>query len=463
MTYMPRRVFIGSALGGALALASGCSADTSVKSSSSTSLETGSMASFLKSAGKRFEGTTLNVLTVSSPQAESVKALTSEFTSLTGINVQYTAVAENELITRTQVTLSSKSAGFDIFQIESFFVPLYAKNNWLVPVESLQEKSDVTFPDLDTKGFTKSSLDQLKQLGKTWALPMFLATQVVYYRTDVFDTAGVAAPTSIDDMEALCKKVNGQEIPAMAMRAGIGPTQNVFPWTAWLYNTGGRFFNTYSAANNSYSGPSLGTVKATEAADLYSRILRNYGPKGALNWKVADVTRAFLSGGVAMIQEGSPFGATVNDPKASSVAGKVGAFALPAGSAGQFAPSASQGWGINSFGGNQDAAWLFSQWATSAEVLTRASLEQSFSSPPRGAIFKDPRFEKKYGFKGFVGSLNASFATEASPVGGSYIPSLLNWQQVGNDVSVQLNEVINGVTKADAAMQKANAVLQNAG
>ena len=182
---------------------------------------------------------------------------------------------------------------------------------------------------------------------KTGAGPHRDVTQVIYYRTDLFQSVGLSPAEKLTDIADLCGSIDDSGEPAMAMRTAIGPTQMPFSFTAWLYNSGGTYFESYDAATNEYRDPALDSAAAADALELYTRIIQDHGPKGARNWQVSDITKAFLSGGVAMIQEGSPFGATINDPEASSVAGKVGAFAVPPGSAGQFAPSATQAWGIN--------------------------------------------------------------------------------------------------------------------
>lgn len=245
----------------------------------------------------------------------------------------------------------------------------------------------------------------------------------------------------------------------MAMRTAIGPTQMPFSFTAWLYNSGGTYFESYDAATHEYRDPALDSAAAADALELYTRIIQDHGPKGARNWQVSDITKAFLSGGVAMIQEGSPFGATINDPEASSVAGKVGAFAVPPGSAGQFVPSATQAWGINAYGKAPEAAWLFAQWATSPEILRRATMEQSFSAPPTPALYADPEFVARYDFEGYLEALSESAATKSSPIGGPYIPTLANWSEVGNRISVELNKVVNGQATVRDGLRAANDVL----
>ena len=332
----------------------------------------------------------------------------------------------------------------------------------IIQVSELSEMESVTFPGLDAEAYAPAAVGQLTFADELWALPMFVATQVFYYRTDIFEKYDVEVPETMDELIEVIETIDSEEVPAIALRAASGSTQNLFPFTSWLYNMGGSYFDSMDPATGAYSGPALDSKEAAAAGDLYASVLREHGPSGALNWAVADVTRAFLSGQVAIIQEGSPFGGTINDPEQSAVAGKVGAFAMPAGDAGSFYPSAAQGWGINRYSENTEASWLFTQWATDPGVLLEASLRAQFPAPPLTSVFENADFREKYDFPGFLDSLETSLNGETSPIGGPYIPAILDWQATGQKISVEFNKVINGQIDASEAFSTSNGFLGQA-
>lgn len=444
-----------TALGVLPTFLAGCGPSNS-NASTSTSKTGTDLASFLARAGKPYKGINLNVLAISSAQAAAAQSVIADFTSATGINVSFTSLSENETITKAQITLSSHAPGFDILQAESFFIPLYAQNHWLEPIDHLMHDKALTYPGLRLSAYAPSALNQLTGQGNLYALPMFIATQVFYYRTDIFHQHGITPPTTFAQLQSVCQKINGKPLPAIALRSGIGPTENVFDWTAWLYAFGGRFFKSFDPTTGKYGPPDLDSPQAIQSAQFYASILQHYAPSGSLSWQVADVVRAFESGQVAMMQEGSPFGGTLNDPAQSRVAGKVGAFPIPAGPSGQFFPSAAQGWAINRYSRHPEAAWLFTQWATDPGTMLKACLVSPFSSPPIPAIFENPKFVKKYQFTGFLPSVNTSLKGKASPDQGSYIPGLVDWNSVGQAVSTYLNEIITGQVSAAKGMKAAN-------
>jgi len=456
-----RNVVAAASAAAVLVFIAACSSTSTPTSSSATAGQemSSELKAFLTEASKPYKGQTVNVLAVSSVQSKVISDLKGEFTDATGINVKITSLAESDAIAKTQVTFSAQSPGFDVMQALSFFVPQYASNNWLVPVDELKKNSKVTYPGLSTDAYATSSVAQMSYASKLWAMPMFAATQVMYYRADVFQKYGVQVPKTMDELLNVIAKIDSPEVRGIALRTASGSTQNLFPFSSWLYNQGGSYYGKLDANTGKYSEPALDSPEAIKAAQMYAKVVQDHAPTGSLNWTFADVTRAFLAGQVAIMQEGSPFGGTLNDPAQSTVAGKVGAFAIPAGPAGSYFPSAAQGWAVSKYSARPEASWLFAQWATDPSVLLEASLKEQFPAPPLTSVFTNPDFIKKYDFPGFLDALKTSLDGKSSPIGGPYIPAVPNWAATGQPVSVDFNKIINGQSSAAAAFADANKAL----
>ena len=49
------------------------------------------------------------------------------------------------------------------------------------------------------------------------AMPMFVATQIFYYRKDIFEAQGITdLPKTFDELVAVCKAVNNNPVHALA-------------------------------------------------------------------------------------------------------------------------------------------------------------------------------------------------------------------------------------------------------
>ena len=458
-----RRTFLRAGALGSLAviapaLLSGCGEARTV----SGDRVPGELGEFLTAAGRRHAGKTLNISCINTVQSGAIKKLLSEFEGTTGVRVNMMPLAENAQITKIAVTLGAESEAFDLYQVQNVFVPQYADRDWFVTVDELMQDPSRVAPGYSLDAYAPSAVTQLTTGGRVIAVPMFLATQVVYYRTDLFAQAGVGSvPRTFADLEQVCHRLLDTGVAPIALRGAIGATMNVYSWGSWLYGFGGNYFTRFDRDANAYAGPELASPEAIASVETYSRFVNDYGPPGSSSWAVSDITKAFLAGRVAMMQEGSPFAGTVNDPASSAVAGRVAAFPVPGGPAGHFPPAGAQGWAIPRTTAERDLAWLFAQWATHPQTLLKAALTSSFPAPPTPMALADPRFVERYDLAGYLDAVRETYVRQdGAPIGGAFTPTLAGWQGAGQEVSTQLNSAISGQVSAAEAMHRANEALR---
>jgi ABC-type glycerol-3-phosphate transport system substrate-binding protein len=317
-------------------------------------------------------------------------------------------------------------------------------------------------PGWSAESFGSGVTDLLSSDGELFAAPMFTGTQIFYYRTDLFEAAGITdTPTTYEELIEDVKKLDDGQTSGIAMRSAPDVSQLLFVWSAWLYAYGGSYYESYE--DGVYSGSALNSPEAIAALEDYAMLLQDYAPSGATNWSVTDVTRAFASGQVAIAQEGAVFGGTFDDPSKSQVAGKVGTFALPAGPAGSFVPYNAHGWAVAANSEATDAAWLFTQWATLTQTLTSATENPdiAFSTPPLAEVYSSPGYEKRYGFDNYVSTvvetLDIANNGGVSPLEGdaSYQPAHATWSTVGQQVAQELSKTVTGQQDARTAIEKA--------
>ncbi|MFC0527141.1 ABC transporter substrate-binding protein [Phytohabitans kaempferiae] len=463
--HLTRRAALRAALaaGGLLALPSCAAGGGGGEPSDAPSIGT-SAEDHLREAGKKLGVSSISLLAYSAPQAEAIHQLTGQFTELTGIDVQWTALDEQSAANKAAVSLGSGAASYDVIHLTSGLLPTYASRDWLANLDQLRQSAG-TVPGWDLAAYGQGATDLLRSKNALYAVPMFLGTQIFYYRTDVFEEHGIAAPpTSFTELRDVCEKVHGNGISAIALRSAPSPSQLLFVWSAWLYAFGGRYYDGYR--DGTYSGVALDSPAAVQALDLYSGLLRDYAPTGATNWSVEDVTRSFTTGQVAMVQEGAVFGGTFNDPKGSQAAGKVGTFVIPSGTGGQFVPYNCHGWGVAKTSKQAEAAWLFVQWATLKVTLTAAAAGPvGFSTPPIADVYASAEYTAKYGFDDFVPSVTKTIEIAngggVTPLEGdpNYLPSTPDWNRIGQKVSEQLSRAVTGQASAADAVKAAAAVI----
>ena len=144
----------------------------------------------------------------------------------------------------------------------------------------------------------------------------------------------------------------------------------------------------------------------------------------------------------------------------------MGTFIIPGGDAGRFVPYNAHGWGIAASSKQQDAAWLFAQWATLQQTLTAAtSGAVSFSTPPLASVYETPEYKAKYGFDDFVNSVTGTIAAAnkggVTPIAGdaSYLPATPKWNTLGQRVCEELSKAVTGQATPKAAIAAAAAAM----
>lgn len=426
-----------------------------------------SAETFLKKAGKATGVSSISVLAQSSPQAVAIQDISSQFTDLTGITVNWTVLDEQSQANKAAVALGSGDGGYDVIQTPTNLISTYATRGWIDSIDTLAQKKSLQVPGWNKDSFGSGLNGLLSYKGKLYAAPMFIGTQIFYYRTDLFTAAGITKPpTTYKQLVADVKKVNSPDVAGIALRSAPDISQLLFDWSAWLYAYGGSYYKSYD--NGTYSGSALNSKAAVDALSDYADLLQHDAPSGATNWSVTDVTRAFSSGRVAVAQEGAVFGGTFNNPATSQVAGKVGTFALPAGPAGTFVPYNAHGWTVAKNSKATNAAWLFTQWATLAQTLTAATQDPkvAFSTPPLAAVYTSPAYKKQYGFDDFVPTVTKTLKVAngggVSPMKGdpSYQPSDPSWSTIGQQISQELSKAVTGQESSKDAIQKAAGYLK---
>jgi multiple sugar transport system substrate-binding protein len=391
---------------------------------------------------KRFAGTELDMLYAEISFIPGLRDLLPEFESLTGIKVNIETQAEGAARQKAQIESASGSGAYDIVGIQSGNLPLYAQNGWLTPVQNYFDDPDLSDPDrLALDDFIPSTLQGMAFEDTQYCLPFFAATVLLYYQIDKFEAAGITAPPkTFDELLDVAKKVHTPEVPAIALR-GSPPSSagNIWSYNLFLYGEGGKYFVNYPEDLH----PAVDSPEALKALETFITLKRDYGPEGSVNFVFDDVVTAMQQGNVVMAIDGAPLAGRILDPAQSKVAGNLGFAVVPGGAAGPKPAFASHGLCIAAASDAPEAAYLFLEWATSAETMVKVSQNSSYLATPRNSVWANPDFVAKYNYDFGGGSFLDAYQQSLRDAPPDYLPPFAGWTMVSDRIgqAVQAAEI----------------------
>jgi len=326
---------------------------------------------------KQAQGQTVRVLLNSHPWQETLEKRIPEFEALTGIKVEVSSLAEATFWDRVTLGLSSNEPPFDVFMLSPNQTGYTGyQNGWIEPLDGYIKDASKTDAAYDFEDIYKYTVDGFRLPtadGKVYGIPISLETYMIFYRTDLFAEQGidVSALGTVDDWLGALEKVNAaykdKGIAAVSIR-GQDPTMPDELLAAVNNYWGDRPF---MAQRMFYFDenwkPRFTDPAVMKGFELWAKLL-NFGPPGVENFTWYEVSNTFAQGRAATIWfDASVFAGMLNDPKQSTVVGKVGYAAVPKTETGHGTTHWGWGLGMTAKSPVKDAAWLFIQWATSKE------------------------------------------------------------------------------------------------
>src|SRR5271170_4378714 len=176
-------------------------------------------------ADKPYDGMTLNLASQNDQFAAVVAALAPKFEALTGAKVNVDIMSYPELLTKITADYVGHTKGYDLATVDIVWSGQFAESGYTVDLTDWIKRDAAEIKVDDIYPVLMSSLGGYK--GKQVAFPFAGYANVLAYRTDLFDKAGLKPPDTMEDMVANAYKLtdppkhygfvaNGQKGPAVA-------------------------------------------------------------------------------------------------------------------------------------------------------------------------------------------------------------------------------------------------------
>ncbi|HYO29844.1 MAG TPA: sugar ABC transporter substrate-binding protein [Thermomicrobiales bacterium] len=396
---------------------------------------------------KRFDGTQIRLLANAHPWTNSVKPVLGEFQELTGIQIQAEDLPEAQFRQKLTTELSQGTGSVDVMMSAPAQEGLkYDQAGWYEPLDRFVQDPALTAPDYDFADFSPRPIEMQTVNDKLIGIPVQLESTMIIYRKDLFEEKGIEALATFADLEAAAQALHDPDnrLFGVGLRGkGAAATSQ---WASFLYGFGGDWLGPDGQ-------PALASQQAIDAFTYYGNLARNYGPRGVENNSWAENVALFQQGQLGILVDASVFKVNVEDPTASTVAGKVGYAAFPAGPAAHDVALFTWGLSIPASSKNKEAAWYFVQWATSK--AQNLALLQKGIPVARQSAWQDPAYTE-----GSNKEFDQAQQTSIEISKHTSNPPVVSVQEVRDAVGPAIVAAIQGGDVAGAA-QQANDAFKN--
>lgn len=326
---------------------------------------------------------TIRLVAANHPWTEGIKPLLPEFEKQTGIKVKVDSYFEDQLTQKTSVEFAANSKNIDVVM----FRPLqdgkqFQKNGYFGSLNDFVAKEQGMTDDI-----VPSALGSVKEGDTLYGIPLVTETQVLYYRKDILEKAGLQPPKTLDELKEQAAKLQDKNAGVYGFVSRGKRSPAVTQFSSYLYSFGGDFMKDGKAAVN--------TPEAQQAFSYYGSLLKDYGPPGTLNMSWPEAFGVFTQGKAVFLTDASSLFTNATDPAKSGIADKVGFAPFPAGPAGS-KPYNVTSWaiGVGANSEKKDAAWQFIKWATGKEVVGK--LQASGISGALKSVWESPEGTAKF-------------------------------------------------------------------
>jgi len=390
-------------------------------------------------AGCRNEPPALTIAINAGVEGDALKVAAAEWGARNRVRVDIVELPYANLFEKELLDLTSHTGAYDIIMMDDPWFPRLVEDGQLAALEKR--------PDAD---FLASCLDVCRAPYRTcvfYALPYVGNSQLFFYRKDLFDKHGLAAPATWNDVLAAAKKIGAAEkMYGYVMRAAPGNAV-ITDFMPLFWAFGAEIFNRDGHA-------AVATPQAVECVRFMLE-LGKYSPPGYTGFNADEVSGHLLQSTAIMSINWPAWIAAMDDPARSKVVGKIAFAQVPSARQKGVAELGSWLLGIPAGSKNRQRATEFLFWATAPEQMKQAALRGN--PPTRRSVFNDPELRARFrSFPAQLASLESARPRPRSPL----------WNEIENAFGIRVSQANSGSVTPEEALQRANqeidAIMQRA-
>lgn len=397
---------------------------------------------------RQFEGTEINIGAVQHPWVDAIDPAVPVFEELTGIDVVWNVLPEQQFRTKRQTDVSTGAGQFDVFFMDQV-INQFREEGWLQTLDdffaddSLYDESWWKPNDLfESSRWQAHGGDYADE----WTgIPITVEVQTQFYRTDLYEKHGLSVAEDLETFveNAMTIHENESDVVGTVGRGQKGYGMNIYILNTFLRQNDGQLWTDFPTDSG------LDTDSVINAAEWYTNLLRNHGPQGASTQSWSDVLSTMQEGRAGhIVADANLFwpGLTGEDSK---VGDSIGIAKVPSPADGEFGPNAYN-WQISTSQNaqNSEQAFLFMLWASSQPTNTWMHLENGAAFSVRQSVWENDEFRSRVGENFAQVTLESLQEAKPDPFDRKY-------PEWGQSYSEELQRAIDGQISPEEAMKQA--------
>lgn len=407
---------------------------------------------------KTILGTTaLTVLAGTSAQAEEIDVLINQSPWLNGFIAmveEYEAQSDNTInldvtpfggmLEKTRNSVRGDDGRYDIVALNAAGMAEFYSGGFLEPLKNIDESFTLDENVLTFGGSTgwDSESGGFSEDGELLGVPINGNVNVLYYRTDLYEEAGLETPKTWAELLSNAQALESDEVYGFIPRAARDSI--LYNFTPYIFSHGGSFFADPAAGDYNVT---IASPEALSALETYINLANEAGPPNSGAVAQAELIQLMSTGrGAHAIAVVAAY-PVLNDPNSSVVAGKIGTALIPAAEGYDHASAAGHWMAAipkNASEEAKSAALDFLDWFQAKEQ--QLYYVQSGGIPVRNDLAHSAGDNPSFAFLPAF-SENAAVSRMNMP--------LPEGSQIGDAISLFLNQAVIGEITPTEALNKA--------
>lgn len=336
--------------------------------------------------------------------------------------------------------LNAESSEIDVMDLDVIWPAEFAQAGYVQELDRFLQQEGI-----DTDSYNQGALSAANFNGKQWAMPKFIDTGMLFYRTDIIGEDQV--PGTWDELIESAQTNNGEGGTEfgylMQAKQYEGLVCNAVEFIAAY---GGQILNESGEVAINSPETIKGISKLVEVAQS------DFVPGNINTFTEVESHTAFIEGQSPYIRNWPYQWNLANDENESEIVGNVGVAPLPEGDAGSAA--ALGGWmtAINKFSEHKQEAWEFVKFMTGPEGQKISAIHGGLA-PTLPELFEDQEILDANPFfaeEGFQNALEAAVSRPVAP----------NYPEVSEILQINISKAIAGEMTPEEAVQTMETELQ---